>query len=108
MLAPKETLPGVVGMLAGHCVKGLGKEHYLVIAARTHVGRDMEAVGVLAGYSRAQVARRWDQVKEWVLAPLGLGQHDDLLAGIWVMLHADCCTAPSILLLKNDSRFKSV
>lgn len=108
MLAPKETLPGVVGMLAGHCVKGLREEHQLVLAARTHAGRDLEAIGVLAGYSRAQVARRWDQAKEWVLAPLGLGVHDDLLTGILVMLHADCCTAPSILLLKNDSRFQSV
>ena len=37
--------------------------------------------------------------------PLGLPRHDDVLAGLWIALHARCCTAPSFSLLRNDSRF---
>jgi len=34
-----------------------------------------------------------------------LPQHDDALAGLWVALHAGCCTARVLALLKTDSRF---
>lgn len=107
MLASKEGLPGVVGLLAEHCVKGLSADQHAVIAARVHAGKDIRAVGDLLNYSRPHAARRWDEVKDVVLVPLGLHRHDDLLAGLWVMLHADCCTAPCMLMLKNDSRFQS-
>ncbi len=58
-------------------------------------------------YSESQTRRRWDEVKDFVLVPLGLPRHDDALAGFWVALHAGCCTSPSLLLLKTDSRFAS-
>jgi hypothetical protein len=105
MLQREEGWPGVLGVLAAQCVLGLRPEHQLVIAARIHGGR--HGAAALIGYSDSQVRRRWDQVKELVLVPLGLPEHDDVLAGIWVVLHSDCCTAEAVSLLRNDSRFAS-
>jgi hypothetical protein len=97
-------MPGVAGELQRFCVKGLHAEHHLVIAARVHTGTTKGAAA-LSSYSESQTKRRWDEVKDFVLVPLGLPRHDDVLAGLWVVLHSTCCTAPSFSLLRNDSRF---
>ena len=106
MLETVERLPGVAGELQRFCIKGLRDEHHLVIAARIHAG-DIKTAGSIIGYSDSQTRYRWDQAKEYMLVPLGLPEHDDALAGLWIVLHATCCTAPVFLLLKNDSRFAS-
>jgi hypothetical protein len=101
-----ERMPGVTGEIQRFCVKGLRPEHHLVIAARLHAGTTRRAAALLH-YSESQTKRRWDEVKDFVLVPLGLARHDDVLAGLWIALHAGCCTAPAISLLENDSRFTS-
>lgn len=83
----------VVAALASHHVKGFEAEHHAVSSARLRFGSLAEA-GRSLGYSASQMRRRWDQVKELILIPLGLPQHDDLLVGVWVVLHALCCTKP--------------
>ena len=101
-----DRLPGIAGRLQAFCVRGLRPEHHLVIAARLHAG-SVKGAAALVCYSESQTRRRWDEVKDFVLVPLGLPRHDDALAGFWVALHAGCCTSPSLLLLKTDSRFAS-
>jgi hypothetical protein len=96
----------VAGQLQGFCVKGLRVEHHVVVAARIHTG-EIKSAGAIIGYSASQTRHWWDRAKEYVLVPLGLPEHDDALAGLWIMLHATCCTAPVFLLLKNDVRFAS-
>jgi len=102
--ADHEDESGPAGVLARAHVRGLEEEHDLVIAARLAAGSTPEAAALL-GYSNSQMRRRWDQVKEIILVPLGLPQHDDALAGLWVALHEGCCTARVFALLKTDSRF---
>ena len=96
--------PGVAGVLARAHVRGLEEAHALVIAARLAAGSIREAAP-LFGYSQPQMRRRWDQVKEIILIPLGLPSHDDALAALWVALHGRCCTERVFALLKIDSRF---
>jgi len=66
-----ERMPGVAGELQRFCVKGLRPEHHLVIAARIHTGTTKGAAA-LSSYSESQTKRRWDEVKDFVLVPLGL------------------------------------
>lgn len=94
----------LLAILRGHCVRGLTEQDLLVIAGRTFAGRPSEA-GPLIGYSEAHMRRRWDQVKEMILVPLGLRRHDDLLAGLWLILHRHCCALPAWDLLATDPRF---
>lgn len=101
-----ESIKDIFAMLQRQCVRGLEEEHQLVIAGRVSAGNCQKAAMKLS-YSRSQTQRRWDEVKDFVLVPLGLTRHDDLLTGIWIVLHQSCCTAPAVLLLKNDSRFAS-
>jgi len=101
---PHEDEPGLAGVLARAHVRGLEEEHAVVIAARLSGGSSRDA-GRAIGYSASQMRRRWDQVKEIILIPLALPQHDDALAGLWVALHSGCCTARVFALLKSDSRF---
>jgi hypothetical protein len=98
---------GVVGEISRFCVKGLRPEHHLALAARIH-GGSARLAAQLTNYSESQVKRRLDEVKDFVLVPLGLRRHDDLLTGMWVALHQHCCTAPVFSLLESDSRFRSV
>ena len=106
MIQPIEPLTGVAGGLQQFHVLGLREEHALVIAARIHAGKTRAVSGPI-DYSEPQIRRRWDEVKDFILVPLGLDRHNDMLAGMWIVLHATCCTAPSFLLLKNDIRFSS-
>jgi hypothetical protein len=102
MLQTADELPGIPGALGTFCVRGLRAEHQLVIAGRIHfgAGRTPDAIG----YSPSQVRARWDQVKGYVLVPLGL-PNDDALMGIWIACHAACFTAPAFSLLRSDGRF---
>lgn len=106
MLESIEGFGGAVGQLRSHCVKGLQDDHHLVIAARVSCG-DCERASKLLSYSRSQTQRRWNEVKDFILVPLGLSRHDDALAGIWLVLHSSCCASPSFWLLENDGRFAS-
>lgn len=95
---------GLVHELKSAHVRGLEVGHCEAIAARLACGGVREG-GPVLGYSLSQFRRRWDQVKEIILVPLGLPQHDDGLAGFWVALHLGCCTAAVLALLEGDSRF---
>jgi len=106
LLQPIERLPGVSGILQEFHVLGLKEEHVLEIAARVHAGKTSAFSGLI-DYSEPQIRKRWEEVKDFILVPLGLDRHNDMLTGMWIVLHATCCTAPSFLLLKNDIRFKS-
>jgi hypothetical protein len=65
----------------------------------------MEEAGGSLSYSVSQMRRRWDQIRELILIPLGLPPHDDLLTGIWLIQHATCCAAATFELLEADDRF---
>ena len=104
MLETSQQLPGVAGQLHAFHVKGLRDEHHLAIAARIQFGK-AEHAGLAIGYSRSQTQRRWGEVADFCLIPLGLPQHDEVLTALWILLHRSCCAAPSFLLLENDSRF---
>ena len=84
----------------------LRPEHHLAIAYRMH-HQDFKLASRIISYSESQTKRRWNEVQDFFLPFLGLPRHDDVLTGVWVVLHAACCTAPSFALLKNDSRFAS-
>lgn len=98
--------PSLIASLGQYCVRGLTPDYHLVIAARLS-SRDLPQAGALIGYSGSQMRRRWDQVKEWVLVPIGYPPHDDALIGLWIALHREDCTALVFWLLENDSRFMS-
>jgi hypothetical protein len=74
------------------------------MAARIATGGCVAAAAALS-YSRSQTQRRWNEVKDLALIPLGLPRHDDVLAAIWILAHRACCTSTTFLLLENDSRF---
>ena len=94
----------LLAALEGHCVRGFTADHYKVVAARLISGNLGEAAAIL-GYSKSQVRRRWDQIKELILVPLGLPSHDDALVGMWMVLHGEHCSSEVFRLLKSDSRF---
>ncbi|HXH23521.1 MAG TPA: hypothetical protein VNN10_16000 [Dehalococcoidia bacterium] len=95
---------GLIGLLAQAHVHGLAEAHPCIMAARL-AGGGTRAGAELLGYSESQMRRRWDQVKEVILVPLGLPPHDDALAMLWAALHRGCCSARMFELLKTDSRF---
>lgn len=97
---------GLITALTAHHVRGLQPEHLEVVAARLSCGSADAAAEVLV-YSRSQVQRRWNEVKDFILVPLGLPRHDDALAGCWAVLHRGCCVEAAFLLLENDGRFGS-
>jgi hypothetical protein len=105
-LFERSSAAGLAGLLTRAHVHGLEEEHARVIAARMAAG-GIRSAGDLLGYSESQVRRRWDQIKEILLVPLGLPPHDDALAGLWVAWHRGCCTARVFELLRTDSRFTS-
>lgn len=106
MFQSSESMGIVADHLRTHCVKGLRAEHQDVIAARIHAG-DCDRGSRLLSYSRSQTQRRWNEVKDFVLVPLGLTRHDDALAGLWLGFHSTCCVVLAFSLLETDSRFAS-
>ena len=106
MIQPHEQMPGVAGILRDFHVLGLQEAHHLVIASRIHAGKTSAAADLM-DYSETQVRSRWNEVKDFILVPLGMDRHNDMLAGMWIVLHATCCAAPAFSLLENDARFAS-
>lgn len=103
---PAQPFCDLIGSLADQHVRGLIDDHASVVAARIRFGRASQG-GAARGYSEAQMRRRWDQIRELVLMPLGLPAHDDFLAGMWMVLHRTCCAANMFVMLGSDSRFAS-
>lgn len=107
----KEPLPlrpsiTVLERLESHHIRGLTREHSKIIASRIRFG-NLSKAGEQLGYSPSQMRRRWDQLKELILIPLGLPPHDDMLAGIWIAFHQEDCTFDALQLLKTDVRYSS-
>jgi hypothetical protein len=106
MFQEAQVSQGLVEVLAKAHVRGLKPEHHLAIAFRVK-HHDFKGAPRVISYSESQTKRRWNEVQDFFLPILGLPRHDEVLTGIWIVLHALCCTAPSFALLENDSRFSS-
>jgi hypothetical protein len=87
-------------------VRGLTELHALAIAGRLAAG-GTRGVASLLGYSERQARRRWVEVMEAVMTPLGLYRHDEAATGLWLALHRDCCAKRAFELLRTDARFTS-
>ena len=76
------------------------------MAAR-HKEKNFAKAGRLINLSSQQARRRWDRVRDMILAPTEYPDHDDLHIAGWMILHGECCCAPAWDLIENDSRFAS-
>lgn len=90
--------------LSRHHVRGLADRHIEVLAARLAYNK-LALAGKVLGYSEQQMRRRWVQTRELILVPLALPAHDDLLCGLWVAAHRQCCLQELERLIGSDSRF---
>ena len=107
MFQDAKDLPTLMEALEKAHVRGLKLEHHLAIAFRIKY-HDFKCAPQFISYSESQTKRRWNEVQDFFLPILGLPRHDEVLTGIWSILHRHCCTALSFALLEKDSRFTSL
>jgi hypothetical protein len=87
MFQEAQVSQGLVEVLAKAHVRGLKPEHHLAIAFRVK-HHDFKGAPRVISYSESQTKRRWNEVQDFFLPILGLPRHDEVLTGIWIVLHA--------------------
>jgi hypothetical protein len=92
-----------IRLLREGCCKGLTVDQQRILAARV-VSDSARTAAQLMYLSERAFRDRLARVEDIVLVPLGLPR-DSALAGVWFVLHSECCTKEAWALAEMSAIF---